>query len=150
MLTADEKKRAGKLVSRKRETGDYWSRRGSEGARHWYEAADNVVAFIRRFPHLALATRGEWPIFNGSHGHRDEFAFPCLDHTYFWRRTGVRGPVVMTTFPYHVDPSAMQAHADRYEFTVEIEPPDVPDLWYPGTTIPVVWSRRGVDWRAKT
>ena len=85
--------------------------------------------------------------------------FPGQDHAFYWRVKGLRGPVVCTMFPcrgtiQNEEDQTIEDcckdmfwFAEKFGFAVEIEPSDVRDFYYPGSTIPIVWSKAGRDWR---
>jgi hypothetical protein len=123
------------------------------------QALKNFHAFLSAFPCLEISRAFEPLQLLGKHpsyGYgRGLSAFPFQDHTYYWRVKGFRGPLLCTTHPYNMrgatrlkDQETIFKFADEHGFTVEIEPPDVPDIWYPGSTTPIAWSKRGVNWRS--
>jgi hypothetical protein len=125
------------------------------------QALKNLHAFLSAFPCLEISQAFEPLQLLGkhpTHGYgRGLSAFPFQDHTYYWRVKGYRGPVLCTTHPYNMrgttrrvleDQETIFKYADEHGFAVEIEPPDCADIWYPGSTTPIAWSKRGVDWRS--
>jgi hypothetical protein len=125
-------------------------------ARMQRQRLENLHAFLLAFPRLIESRAdepaqllGKPPTYSSAHSLH---AFPLQDHSFYWRVRGVRGPVLCATYPYeHASNDTCRAEMIRYVdtdgFVVEVAPPDLPDLWYPGRTIPIAWSRRGVDWR---
>lgn len=109
--------------------------------------------FLRRFPRLTEGSgraHSNWLLGKPIRDWRIDF--PGADHTFCWKAPGVRGGLIVTTFPYR---PAWEPHREAAEqfavqrgLTLEVDPPDVPDLWAPPHTLPIVWSRAGVDWRS--
>jgi hypothetical protein len=121
------------------------------------QCLENLHTFLSAFPYL-IGSKARQPAqilgkFPSYYGLGPLSEFPLEDHTFYWRVKGLRGPVLCTTFPYghdddEEDRAEMARYAEAHGFVVEIAPPDLPDLWYPGGgTIPIAWSKRGVDWR---
>jgi len=105
-----------------------------------------IPAFMDRY---GLIRAGGYPHpgrLTGRSGYRGyPFAcFPGEDHTIYWRRPGVRNPVVAVTCPYRIDrlPMLKYALAEGLRFEVDTEP----SHWNPGTHF-VAWHLAGVDWR---
>jgi hypothetical protein len=130
-----------------------------EYARMSVQALENLHAFLATFPCLIESKACEPGQLLGK---RPSYAatnqFPGQDHTFYWRVKGCRGPILCTTFPYGLAAgnagvaskrAEMVSYADKHGFSVEFAPQDVPDIWYPGSTTPVAWSKKGVDWRRR-
>lgn len=110
----------------------------------------NLLAFLDRWPRLEWSHAWQHWQLAGKLPRAGNAALPGSDHTAFWRVAWVRGPIVATTFPYRWTDdmhAEAQAFAARHGLAVEVRPSDMPDLWMPGQTVPVVWSRAGIDWR---
>lgn len=151
-LTADERRRAAPLANYIAAAFGDCRRRGRPVEDYVLARRDNLRVFLARFPHLRYAPR----VFSyfqlmGKHGRLPRWLrLPGADHTFYWRTKGLRGPIVATTFPYYWDDETneqAEAFAQAHGLRLEVRPADVPDLWVPERTIPVVWSRGCVDWR---
>jgi hypothetical protein len=151
-LTNDEFQRAQPLATHISRTFSHYRRERQPVPDYMFTLRDNLRVFLGRFPHLRddpgphsyHRLKGGCARYDGNEN------LPGADHTFFWRTKGMRGPIVVTTFPYHWSDDM---HAQAWTFALvhglqlEVRPPDVPDLWFPGQTIPVVWARANVDWR---
>jgi hypothetical protein len=158
-LYEDDPARA-KITRKHRERAGDWITGGLRTLMHCYldgrpvapqaAAVRNLRTFLDRFPRLTIADRAHCARHLAGRGCPDTESLPGSDHTAFWRVPG-RGVIAATTFPYHWcddTDAAARVFAARYGLRLEVQPPDVPDMYFPGSTVPVVWSRAGVDWRA--
>ena len=112
----------------------------------------NVCDFLEHWPLLQWTPAWQhWQLAGKMPRPWGDVHLPGADHTSYWRVRGVRGPILACTFPYAW---GERQHAEALRFAelrgllLEVRPVDVPDLWNPGATVPIVWSRGGVDWRA--
>jgi hypothetical protein len=115
------------------------------------QRARNAVCFLERWPRLEWSAAWQhWQLAGKMPRYTGQLRLPGEDHASYWRVSGVRGPIMATAFSYHWDEAT---HAAALEFArahglhVEVQPADVPDMWFPGQTVPVIWSRAGLDWR---
>lgn len=123
---------------------------GGELPGHLFDRLVNLRAFLDRWPRLEWTSAWQHWQLAGRMPRAGDAPLPGADHASYWRVRWVRGPILATTFPYHwtADMHAeAQSFAARHGLAFEVRPADVPDLWFPGRTVPVIWSRAGLDWR---
>jgi hypothetical protein len=151
-LTDDERRRATPLALHVARAFGHARRRRTQVPDHVLEQRDNLRIFLARFPGLRYdpGPVSYHRLKGGRARHDGDESLPGADHTFFWRAKGLPGPIVATTFPHRWDDhthAAAWRFALAHDLRLEVRPSDVPDLWLPGKTTPVVWSRGGVDWR---
>lgn len=151
-LSQEERRRAAPLANHIARTFSECRRKRQPVYDYVLARRDNLRTFLTRFPHLRYDPGiCSYLRLMGKHARAGWVErLPGEDHTFFWRTKGVRGPIVATTFPYawgDETNAEAEAFARAHGLRLEVRPPDVPDLWYPGWTVPIVWSRGGIDWR---